>query len=296
METILITGGTGLIGKALNECLTAANYKVHILTRTPKNEGEFAWDLKANTIDKRAFEGVSYIIHLAGAGIADKKWTANRKKELVDSRVHSTKLLYQYVRDLKIPLKKFISASGIGYYGSVTGNRIFQESDAPGNDFIANLCVAWEQAGHQFDNLSIPVSIFRTGVVLSKSGGALKKMNTPLVLNALGSGKQALPWIHIDDLCGLYLEAVQNETLVGVFNAVAPEKHSNHSFMQALARTLKKPLLPLNVPGFVLKLLLGELASIVLEGSSISAEKTQKHYPFKYPKLFTALDNLYRKN
>jgi uncharacterized protein (TIGR01777 family) len=293
MAIILLTGGTGLIGNILEQKLISENHTVRILTRSPKKENHFSWDLKENTIDEKAFENLDYIIHLAGAGIADKRWTDERKTILIDSRVNSANLLFSKVKELAINLKGFISASGIGYYGALTSETIFKETDAPANDFIAEICVKWEKAAHQFKNLDIPVTILRTGVVLSKEGGALSKMNTPIFLSALGSGKQYLPWIHIEDLCNLYVKSISDTTFNGIYNAVAPEHQTNKNFTKLLSKVVKKPLLPINAPGFVLKLVLGEMANIVLEGSRVSSDKTTKSYNFKFTRALEALENLY---
>ena len=206
MSKVLITGGTGLIGKHLQNLLIANKHKVVILSRNPKKKNEFKWNISENYIDDNALRGVTHVIHLAGAGIANKRWTNKRKNELINSRVLSTNLLFKKVKELNIELKGFISASGIGYYGAITSDKTFTENDTSKNDFISKVCVEWEKSVHQFKKLNIPVTILRTGVVLSKNGGALQKMNTPLFLSALGNGNQYMPWIHIDDLCNLYLE------------------------------------------------------------------------------------------
>ena len=293
MGTILITGGTGLIGKELTKKLTSKGHVVNILTRTPKKNHEFRWNVKESFIDKDAFNNVTHIIHLAGAGITDKRWTNNRKKELINSRVKTTNLLFKKVKEYNIPIERFISASGIGYYGAVTSDKIFTEKDKPKNDFISKICVKWEDATHQFEQIDIPVTILRTGVVLSKNGGALQKMNTPLFLSALGNGKQYMPWIHIDDLCALYIKSVEDKMFTGIFNAVAPEHQSNESFTKALGKAINKSVLPMNAPSFILKTALGEMAYILLNGSRVSAEKTSQFYTFNFPNLQTALNNIY---
>ncbi|CAM1368167.1 conserved hypothetical protein [Tenacibaculum litoreum] len=293
MGTILITGGTGLIGKELTKKLTSKGYVVNILTRSPKKNNEFRWNVKESFIDKDAFTNVEYIIHLAGAGIADKRWTNERKKELIDSRVKTTTLLFNKVQEYQIPLKKFISASGIGYYGAITSDKIFTENDKPENDFISKICMKWEAATRQFQQIDVPITILRTGVVLSKNGGALQKMNTPLFLSALGNGKQYMPWIHIDDLCRLYIKAIEDNNFSGVYNAVAPEHQTNESFTKLLGKVINKPVLPMNAPSFILKTALGEMAYILLKGSRVSSKKTNSAYNFIFPSLKTALTNIY---
>ncbi|CAL2065170.1 TIGR01777 family oxidoreductase [Tenacibaculum sp. 190524A05c] len=294
MAKILLTGGTGLIGKVLERKLTQNNHEVQILTRNPRKENHFKWDIEKSFIDDNAFENLDYIIHLAGAGIADKKWTKSRKAELINSRVESANLLYSKVKELNVPLKGFISSSGIGYYGAITSEQIYTEEDSPADDFIAKICIEWENAAHQFQNKNIPVTILRTGVVLSKDGGALQKMNTPLFLSALGNGKQYVPWIHIEDLCNLYIKAIEDENFKGIYNGVAPDHQTNSSFTKTLGQVLKKLVTPINVPGFVLKTVLGELAVIVLAGSRVSSKKVEQHYNFEFEDLKKALQHIYK--
>lgn len=293
MERILITGGTGLIGKHLEKLLTEKGYKVAVLSRNPKEKNQYKWNISKKYIDEKAFENTDYIIHLAGAGIAEKRWTASRKNILIDSRVKSADLIFQKVKDLNVNLKGFISASGIGYYGTITSTKIFTENDKPANDFIANICVAWEKSAKQFEKLNIPVTILRTGIVLSKKGGALAKINTPLFLSVLGNGKQYMPWIHIDDLCNLYIKSIEDSSFTGLYNAVAPEHHTNNSFTKTLGKVSKKPISFINVPSFLLKLILGKMAIIVLKGSRISSEKTQKKYNYRFSDLTSALVDVF---
>ncbi|WP_299682143.1 TIGR01777 family oxidoreductase [uncultured Tenacibaculum sp.] len=294
MAKILLTGGTGLVGTLLEQKLKKNNHEVIILSRNPKKEHHFKWDIKNNYVDPKALENTDFIIHLAGAGIADKKWTDKRKQELIDSRVLSANLLYQKIKEYNTSLKGFISSSGIGYYGAITSETIFKEEDQPAKDFIAKICIEWENAANQFSKDNIPVTILRTGVVLSKDGGALKKMNTPLFLSALGKGDQYIPWIHIEDLCDMYVKAVEDQSFNGIFNAVAPEDQTNSSFTKTLGKVLKKFVTPFNVPKFVLQLVVGELAVIVLQGSRVSTEKIKKHFSFKYKELTKALEEIYQ--
>jgi hypothetical protein len=291
MSKILITGGTGLVGKRLTEMLTDTSHEVVILSRNPKNKNEFKWDVTKNYIDKKVFRNIDYIIHLAGAGIADKKWTNKRKKIIIDSRVESANLLYSAVQENNITLKGFVSASGIGYYGAITTDKIFEETDTCGNDYLGNVCRKWENAAQQFKTLKVPVTILRTGIVLSKDGGALEKMKTP-VISPLGSGKQYLPWIHIDDLCQMYIDAIEGK-LIGIYNAVAPEHQTSKTFSKTLAKSIKRPFAGISVPSFMLKLMFGDMAIILLEGSRISSKKVKKdNFTFKFKTLKKALNNL----
>ena len=291
MSKILITGGTGLVGTRLTQMLVDRNHDVVILSRNPKNKNEFKWDVSKNYVNTEAFKNVDYIIHLAGAGIADERWNAERKKIIIDSRVKTANLIFNVIKENSISIKGFISASGIGYYGAVTTTTIFKETDTVGNDFLGDVCKKWEDAAHQFSTESIPVTILRTGIVLAKKGGALDKMKTPII-SPLGSGKQYLAWIHIDDLCQMYIQSIEAD-LTGIYNAVAPQHQTSITFSKTLAESIKKPYLGIGVPGFMLKLLFGELAVILLEGSRISTKKIEKNgFSFRFKTLKKALYNL----
>jgi uncharacterized protein (TIGR01777 family) len=296
-EIILITGAGGLIARELAKRLEK-NYIVRFLTRKKKHDNEFEWNIKEKTIDYTAFEGISHIIHLAGANISEKRWTDERKKELISSRVDSADLIAKTLQEKKIKLKSFISASGINYYGTKTTDTIFTENDGPGNDFLSEVVVLWERAADQFkeQNLAERVVKIRTAVVLSEKDGALKKMLPTIKMgigSALGTGKQYMPWIHIEDICSIYEFALKNPDMNDAFNAVSPQHTTNENLTKKIAEVLKKPLFMPKVPGFVLKLIFGELADALLEGSRASSEKIQKvGFQFKFPDLKTALENL----
>jgi uncharacterized protein (TIGR01777 family) len=291
MAKILITGGTGLVGKRLSQMLIDQNHDVLILSRNPKNKNEFKWDVSKNYVNTEAFKNVDYIIHLAGAGIADERWNAERKKIIIDSRVKTANLIFNVIKENSIKIKGFISASGIGYYGAVTTTTIFKETDTVGNDFLGDVCKKWEDAAHQFSTESIPVTILRTGIVLAKKGGALDKMKMPII-SPLGLGKQYLAWIHIDDLCQMYIQSIEAD-LTGIYNAVAPQHQTSITFSKTLAESIKKPYLGIGVPSFMLKILFGELAVILLEGSRISTKKIEKNgFSFRFKTLKKALYNL----
>lgn len=295
MKKVLITGGTGLIGKRLSFLLASKGYEVNVLSRSKSPESKyttFVWNVKDQFIEEEAFQDLDYIIHLAGAGIADKKWSEKRKKEIIDSRVQSTNLLYNTSKRLKTPLKAFISASATGYYGSVTTATIFTETDQPANDFLGKVCRLWEESIFQFKNDKTRTVALRTGIVLSNDGGALKKMKTPLVTH-LGDGKQYMPWIHIDDLCEIYIKAIEDEDFEGAYNAIAPEHITNYSFSKAIAKTFKIPFLPIGAPSFILKIVFGKMATIILNGSRVSTGKIEKTgFKFKFKSLDKALKNL----
>ena len=288
MDTVLVTGGTGFIGKRLCMKLKDSGFNVYILSRT-KKAGYYYWNINDNYIDKEAIINANYIIHLAGAGIADERWTKNRKNELINSRVKSTNLLFNYIKSYNPNLKGFISASAIGYYGSITSSKIFNEKDQSGNDFISEICKLWEKATHEFIAINIRTVIFRTGVVFSKNGGAFQKIMQPIKLGigaVLGSGEQYMPWIHIDDLCLMYLNAIKDTKIIGTFNAVCPEHITNKQLTKTIASALKKPLWLPNIPSFVLYFIFGEASIILLNGSRISSKKIQEtEFRFKHKKL-----------
>lgn len=295
MKNVLITGGTGLIGKQLSFLLKSKGYKVRILSRNNKVDSPyktFIWNIREQYINKDAFKNINHIIHLAGAGIANKRWSEKRKKEIVDSRVNSTKLLYNTVKILKVPIKSFISASATGYYGSITSETIFKETDKPANDFLGKVCQLWEHSIFKFKDQKIRTVALRTGIVLSKDGGALQKMKTPVIVS-LGNGKQYMPWIHIDDLCELYIKAIEDTRLEGPYNAVSSEDQSNNSFSKAVAKIYKRPILPISAPKFILNAIFGEMSTLILNGSRVSADKIkQAGFKFTYEKLDDALKNL----
>ena len=295
MEKVLITGGSGLIGRRLSFLLKSRGYEVRILSRSnnPKNNYKtFVWNVSEQYINDSAFEGLTHIIHLAGAGIADKRWSEKRKKEIIASRVASTNLLYNTVKRLKTPLNSFISASATGYYGAVTSETIFEEKDKPAKDFLGKVCSLWEDSIFQFNEIKIRTVALRTGIVLSKDGGALKKMKTP-VITSLGNGKQYMPWIHIDDLCELYIKAIEDEQFKGAFNAVSSEHISNLSFSKKVSKIFNHPFLAIGAPSFILQIVFGEMSTIILNGSRISANKIkQAGFKFKFENLEKALKNL----
>ena len=295
MEKVLITGGSGLIGRRLSFLLKSRGYEVRILSRSnnPKNNYKtFVWNVSEQYINESAFEGLNHIIHLAGAGIADKRWSEKRKKEIIASRVASTNLLYNTVKRLKTPLNSFISASATGYYGAVTSETIFEEKDKPAKDFLGKVCSLWEDSIFQFNEIKIRTVALRTGIVLSKDGGALKKMKTP-VITSLGNGKQYMPWIHIDDLCELYIKAIEDQEFKGAFNAVSSEHISNLSFSKKISKIFNHPFLAIGAPSFILQIVFGEMSTIILNGSRISANKIkQAGFKFKFENLEKALKNL----
>ena len=291
MVTVLITGGTGLVGQMLNNKLSDKGYIVRILTRTPKKENDFSWDIANNFIDEKAFENLDYVIHLAGAGIAEKRWTPKRKEEIITSRTKSTELVFNKIQELKVPLRGFISASAVGYYGAKTTDKIFTETDLPANDFLGNVCQLWEKSVLEFDEIEIPTTIFRLGIVLSKKGGALEKMKTPII-TPIANGKQYIPWIDINDLTNMFIFAIENN-VTGIFNAVAPEQQTSYSFSRLLAKKTKRLFVPIGVPTFLLKLIFGKMSIILTTGSRVSSDKINNTgFQFIHKKLESSLNNL----
>ncbi|MDP1747413.1 MAG: TIGR01777 family oxidoreductase [Bacteroidota bacterium] len=302
MLTILISGGTGLVGKHLSVKLKERGYRVAVLSRTSKKGIDipaFAWDIEKKQIHKEAIETADCIIHLAGAAITKKRWTAKRKQLIIDSRVKSGQLIFDKVKENKNKLKVFISASAIGYYGAITTEKVFVETDPPANDFLGETCKEWERSADRFEELGIRTVKIRTGIVLSKQGGALEKMVTTVKMgigSPLGSGKQYMPWIHIDDLCGIYIKAIEDTQMNGVYNAVAPDHKTNMDYVKILARKLEKPLWLPNVPSIAIKIIFGSMSEIILKGSRVSSEKIRAAgYNFLFPDLESALTDLVEK-
>ena len=298
VKRILIAGASGLIGTRLTELLLERGHQVSHLSRERKNSSikSYTWNVKEQTIDTQALQSADVIINLAGAGIADKRWTKNRKQEILESRTQSTLLLFNELKKNKTPVKSFVSASAIGYYGIEDNEKVFIETDKPGHDFLAYVTTQWEQEADKVSTLGIRVVKLRTGIVLSEKGGALKELAKPitwLIGSPLGSGKQNLSWIHIDDLCAMYIKAVEDESMRGAYNATGPYPVTNRKRTKAIARTLHKPILLPPVPGFVLRIILGEMASLVLKGSKVSSEKIQKSgFVYKFDTLEESLANL----
>ncbi|HRG58778.1 MAG TPA: TIGR01777 family oxidoreductase [Bacteroidia bacterium] len=296
-EVVLVTGGTGLIGNVLIPLLQNAGYEVIILSRSRKNENSFLWDIDTNFVDKKAIIKSHHLIHLAGASIADKPWSETRKKEIVDSRVNSAELMIKAFKQNHIELKTVVAASAIGYYGTETSEHIYTENDQAGRGFLAETCVEWEKATHQFQQIAQRLVQLRIGVVLDKNGGALKKMAQPIHFYAgaaLGTGKQYMPWIHVYDLCNMILFALKNHHVNGTYNAVSSSYINNDEFTHAIGKALLKPIVLPAIPAIVLKTVFGEMANMLLEGSRVSNQKIkQAGFEFKYDSIDKALQHIY---
>lgn len=292
---ILIAGGTGLLGRAITGLLRQDGKRVRILTRgkTDKNEGLYHWNPEKSEIDSEALENVSVIINLSGAGIADKRWTKKRRREIIDSRVGPTSFLYQQAKQLS-GLEQYITASGINCYGFEEPERLHVESDPFGTDFLSEVVKRWETAADQFSTIC-RVAKIRISTVLSPDGGALSVMARPVKLgfgSPLGKGTQNMPWIHIEDVAGIFEWAVEQQ-LDGAYNAVAGNT-SNREFMHTLANALRRPYWAPRVPAGLLRIAMGELSDLALKGVKADNSKIrQTGFRFKYEQLDRALEAIY---
>ncbi len=294
MKNILITGGSGLVGKEITKMLEAKGYSVAWMSRSSQSQKSFLWNVEKHQIEPEAIEWADAIIHLAGTGVAEKRWTAERKKDILESRTQSTQLLYQTIEKANSRPNTFISASAVGFYGFNTGTNLVDENSSAGTDFLAEVVVAWENEVKKMEALDLRTVLLRTGIVLSEVGGALGEMLKPPVAAPLGSGDQWMSWIHLEDLARLFIFALEKTTLQGVFNAVAPNPATNQQLTQAAAKAKGKPYLGIGVPGFALKLVLGEMAAMVLGGNRVSSHKVQKAgFEFEFPDLEPALKDLF---
>jgi uncharacterized protein len=298
--SVLITGAGGLIGSSLVRLLKSSGYSVVTLTRqTGKADsarGIYKWDPENHTIDRRAFHDVSHIIHLAGAGIADKRWTIKRKREVVDSRVKTARMIYDVVIREEVPVKCYISASATGIYGNTTSKKIYTEEDRAADDFLARVCHLWEESADMFRASGIRSVKIRTGIVLAPDGGFMNKIK-PLAKMGIypwfGNGKQYIPWIHIDDLCAIYHRALIDENMEGPYNAVAPEHITQSDFMRTYAAIKRIPALKAGIPSLLVRLLLGEMSSMLLKGSRVSTAALEASgFIFHYPSAKDALEQL----
>ncbi len=298
MKKVIIAGGSGLVGQVLSKVLLNKGYEVNWLSRTRANHGSIkrlAWDVENQQLDPAYLEGAECIINLTGAGIADKKWTEERKKEILNSRVKSMYLLARTIKKLDKKPKMFLSASATGFYGLTETDKKFSETDIMGRGFLAETSSDWESAALQIEALGIKTTIVRIGLVLSNNGGALPEMKGPVKYGlgaALGSGKQYMPWIHELDLANAFVHLMENQE-TGIFNGVAPQPVTNKVFMETLAKVLNKPFFLPAVPSFVMQLLLGDRSILVLKGNNVDAYKIQQlGFQFQFKTLESALKDL----
>ncbi|MEZ5039842.1 MAG: TIGR01777 family oxidoreductase [Saprospiraceae bacterium] len=298
MTNVLIAGGTGLIGNRLSQLLTDKGYRVLHLSRNPKSNSTYPtyyWDPAKGQIDEAAILQADYIINLAGAGIADAPWTAARKKLIIDSRVQGNELLLSIFKTLGHQPKAFLSGAAIGYYGD-RGEQLLTEEDGPGEGFLSESCIQWEESIKQIMHTGIRTVAIRIGLVLSTQGGALAKMLLPLyglTSTYFGNGQQWYSWIHIDDLCRLFIFALEKENISGIYNGVAPNPVRNKTLAKQLPKAKGVPALVVSAPAFVLRTLMGEMASAVLTGTKVSAQKIMEAgFVFAHPQSEEALQHL----
>lgn len=292
MSTVLITGGSGLIGSALTRALLAEGHAVRHLSRTPSIIPEahgmgqtrgvqsgisvptFIWDIQKGSLDPRALEGIDTIVHLSGATIVGRRWTRSRLKEIDDSRAGAARQLHRAVNEQGTAMKAFISASGVGWYGARTDDRWHTEDEPAATDTIGTITRNWEEAADLFADRCRVVKL-RTPLVLAREGGALPRLIAPTRWTfgvPLGSGRQWWPWIHINDLVSAYLRAIDHPAMHGSYNVCTPDQPDNRTFMRTLAHAMRRPYMPIGVPGFALKAVMGEQAVLLLEGSRCAAE------------------------
>lgn len=298
---VLITGATGLVGKEITDLLLHRGDTINYLTtRKSKIEQKenfkgFHWNPEQQTIDEECFDGVEVIVNLAGASVA-KRWTSSHKKAILESRINTLNLLQNSLSKIKHQVKHLVTASAVGVYPSSLTNLYDEDESNLSDDFLGEVVQKWETAADQFENLNLKVTKLRIGIVLSANGGALEQMDKPIknyVGAYLGSGQQWQSWIHIDDLARLFCYVIDEE-ITGVYNAVAPNPVNNKEMTKAIAKALDKPLFLPPVPKFALKLLLGEMAQIVLGSQLVSADKIQEEgFVFKFSHLENALEEIY---
>ncbi len=293
---VIISGGSGLIGLHLTQMLQTMEYPVTLLTRQYRSLTGIdiiRWDPEKNWCEDFNIKGDIAFINLAGENLSAKNWTPEQKEKILNSRTSSLKLLKTIVESKKDQVVRFVSTSAIGYYGTYTSENIFTEESEPGDDFLAKVCVEWEKAIIEIAQTGVSTAWLRTGVVLSDKGGALKaiidSMRTGLSV-PLGSGKQWVPWIHIRDLIRIFEFLLSKPEIQGVYNAVSPSYATNRDLTKAISKVKNKRFLPIGVPALFLKLILGEMASISLYGSRVSAQRIQdKGFKFNFPELEEAI-------
>ncbi len=298
MPTILIGGGSGMIGYRLSQLLRDNQHEVIHLSRQRQPQAFFPtyqWDTQRGYIDEEAIRRADFVINLAGAGIADKRWTNKRKQLIIDSRVDTTRLLLSYFKKLDHWPKAFLSSAAIGYYGD-RGTTLLHEDDASGSGFLSESCRQWESAIAEVAASGLRTVALRTGIVLSSKGGALPRIMLPLRFGLgayFGNGQQYYSWIHIDDLCRQYIYAIEKDWMAGTFNAVAPNPVSNRTFIRDIAGAMERSVIMLPVPAFALRLVLGEMSHTILDSARVSSQKIEKAgYRFEFPELKGAVSNV----
>lgn len=299
MKKILITGGSGSIGQALIPKLTAKGHEVAIIGRSKHPSAgvdSYVWDLDAETMDENALKDVTHIIHLAGAGIADKPWSPSRKREIVESRVKPLQVLAKTLNNRNQRIDAIISSSAVGFYGGITSEKIFDEDDNAAKDFLGSTCKMWEEAVQLFKPLADREVRIRTSVVLMADAGALPKLVTPTKFGVgapVGNGKQWMPWIHIDDMVNVYVKAVEDDNMNGAYNAAATQHANQKHLISGIGKSINRPVFLPPVPGFLIKAVLGEMSKVITEGSRVSNQKLiDAGFEFKFDELQPALNDL----
>jgi len=297
---VVVSGATGLIGRALLEQLIPDGDRIVALSRSAQRAGRLEgaevleWNPMAGPPGDEALEGANAIVHLAGEPIVAHRWTEAQKKLIRDSRVVSTRNLVNGISRMQSRPDVFVCGSAVGYYGD-RGDETLEETAAPGTGFLSEVCQEWENAAGAASEFGVRVVQVRTGVVLSTKGGALQKMLTPFKLGvggSLGDGKQWFPWIHIKDIAGIFRHAIRSGALRGPVNGASPEPVTNAEFTRELARALRRPAF-LPVPEFALRALMGEMAEVLFSSQrAVPAAALAGGYEFYYPGLTKALEEL----
>jgi hypothetical protein len=301
-ETVLIAGGSGLIGMQLSEMLTASGYQVRILTRARKQNIPFEqaeWNPETHFLEKGAFHGVKHLINLSGTGIADKRWTKKRKQQIVQSRIQPIQTLIHHLQQGNHQITTLISASAIGIYPKNMA-QVMTEDHQPGSDFLSRSVFEWEQALIRKDlPVNIRTAVLRLGFVLSEKGGFLSEILKPLRFGlavTLGNGKQMVSWVHIEDVCRAMIHVIQQAGLTGVYNVTAPMPLSFKELMDALVKIKNRRYLKITVPAFILQRILGERACLILDGMHVSSARfTATGFQFRFPAIAPALMHLLKR-
>jgi uncharacterized protein (TIGR01777 family) len=305
MSTIGITGGTGFVGQHLTDLLISKGHNVTIFTtqvakKPTKTQVTYAhWNPKQGAFDINALKEIDAVVHLSGAGIADKRWTEKRKKEIVDSRVNGTDFLVTQLREHAPNCKTLVAASASGWYGPDRDGLIpFTETAPAYNDFLGNTCLQWETASSMAASF-LRTAILRFGIVLGREGGAFPQFAGPMsfgIVPILGSGRQVVSWIEVDDLARLILFSLENESISGTYNATAPNPVTHKELMNTIARVKGRIKIPIPVPAFLLKIALGELSEEVLKSCTISDKKIQDAgFTFKHTDITHAVRAILKK-
>lgn len=298
---VLVTGASGFVGKRLVQLL---NEKGHTVTCLSTRKGAkiagaktFFWQPNNFFIDAQALDGVDAIIHLAGATVS-KRWSTIYKQEIYDSRTRTAETIYKALaKKTNHTVKSFIAASAVGYYPSNL-NKTYHEEDSPANDFLGQVCQQWEMASDKLQTLGLRVAKLRIGIVLGRGSGVLQQLELPTKFGLgapLGSGKQWMSWIHIDDLCRLFIFALENDNISGAINAGGPHPVTNKALSKALASVMRRPFFAPSVPAFALKLALGEMATIALMSQKVSDAKSKDlGFNYQFQTIEDALNDLYK--